>query len=201
MIRSLLLAGAVAALSAVTLPALAETRTAIVAGGCFWCVEKDFDNVRGVTDTVSGYTGGTTQNPTYDNYGAGGHFEAVQITYDADRVSYRDLLDTFWRTVDVTDPGGQFCDRGRGYSTAVFVANDEERAIAEASKQAAEEALGRPIVTPILDAATFWDAENYHQNYYRRAPLRYNYYRFACGRDRTVEALWGDQAYLGVDRD
>ncbi|MEO1200566.1 MAG: peptide-methionine (S)-S-oxide reductase MsrA [Pseudomonadota bacterium] len=192
---------AAALLMVCAVPAFAETRTAIVAGGCFWCVEKDFDHVRGVTDAVSGYSGGDLPNPTYDTYSGGGHYEVVQLTYNSNRISYRELLDVFFRTVDPTDPGGQFCDRGVSYSTAVFVANDAERAIAEQAKADAQAALGREIVTPILDAARFWPAENYHQDYYRRAPVRYNYYRFACGRDAKVESLWGEQAYAGVDKD
>lgn len=183
------------------MPASAENRELIVAGGCFWCVEKDFDHVAGVVDTVSGYSGGDTLNPTYQDYSRNGHIEVVKITYDANVMSFRALLDIFWRTIDVTDDGGQFCDRGRAYSSAVFVASEAERAIAEASKADAAQSLGRGIVTPVLDAARFWPAEEYHQNYYRKAPVRYNFYRLNCGRDRTVKALWGAQAYEGVDKD
>ena len=200
MIRSALFGLALAVL-VFPLAARADTATAIVAGGCFWCVEKDFDHVAGVTDTVSGYSGGDTLNPTYQDYSKNGHIEVVRITYDPDTVSYRELLDIFWRTIDVTDAGGQFCDRGRGYTSAVFVANAEERAVAEASKAEAAQSLGREIVTPVLDAARFWPAEEYHQNYYRKAPVRYNFYRYNCGRDRTVKAVWGAQAYRGVDKD
>jgi peptide-methionine (S)-S-oxide reductase len=171
-----------------------------LAGGCFWCVESDFDHVPGVVETISGYTGGTADNPTYSQVSAGGtgHYEAVRIVYDPQKVTYDQLLDVFWRSVDPTDAGGQFCDRGESYRTAVFVATPEERQAAEASKAEAEKALGRPIVTPILDAGAFWPAEGYHQNYYVENPLRYNYYRWGCGRDARLTELWGDQAMAGI---
>ena len=177
-----------------------DLRTAIVAGGCFWCVEADFDKVEGVVDTLSGYTGGHVDNPTYEQVvtETTGHYEAVQITFDAEIVSYREILDIFWRTVDPTDDGGQFCDRGDSYRTAIFVADADERATAEASFAAAEEALGQPMVTPILDAETFWPAEDYHQNYYAENAFHYLFYRRACGRDARVRSLWGDEAYRGV---
>ena len=178
----------------------AEPRTAIFAGGCFWCVEADFDKVPGVLETVSGYIGGTLDNPTYEqvSYSDTGHYEAVEITYDPEVVGYEQLLHTFWRTVDPTDAGGKFCDRGESYLTAVFVANASERAAAEASKAEAEETLGREIVTPILDQAEFWPAEDYHQDYYRTNPMRYSYYRWGCGRDARIEELWGDEAHSGL---
>ena len=181
------------------LPARAETATAILAGGCFWCIESDFEQVEGVTEVVSGYTGGTSDNPTYKNHVKAGHLEAVRITYDTEKTSYDKLLETFWRTVDPTDAGGQFCDRGNSYTTAVFVADDMERELAEASRVKAEEALGRKIVTPLRDAAAFYPAETYHQDYYKKNPARYKYYRWACGRNQQVEALWGEHAYQGVD--
>ena len=180
----------------------------VVAGGCFWCVEADFEKVGGVREAVSGYTGGTTANPTYRQVTGGGtgHYEAVQITYDADRVSYRQLLDLFFRSVDPTDSGGQFCDRGASYRTAIFVSNPAEQAAAEAAKAAAEAELGRSIVTPILRAGAFYEAEDYHQDYYRgqnivvtrRGPKTqenaYKFYREACGRDARVRQLWGANA-------
>jgi peptide-methionine (S)-S-oxide reductase len=174
--------------------------TAVFAGGCFWCVESDFDPIPGVVATVSGYTGGMVADPTYKQVSAGGtgHYEAVRITYDPARVSYEELLTAFWHSVDPTDSGGQFCDRGQSYETAVFVANAEERAAAEASKKAAQQALGRTIVTPILDAGPFFEAEDYHQDFYKKSPLRYKYYRWNCGRDQRVEELWGDMAYKGI---
>ncbi|HET7409773.1 MAG TPA: peptide-methionine (S)-S-oxide reductase MsrA [Paracoccaceae bacterium] len=180
--------------------AAAEPKTAVFAGGCFWCVEADFDKVPGVLETVSGYTGGTVPEPTYRQVGSGGtgHYEAVEITYDPDEVTYEELLHTFWRTVDPTDPGGQFCDRGDSYLTAIFVADEAERAAAEASKAEAGEALGQEIVTPILDRAEFWPAEDYHQDYYLKNPQRYAYYRWGCGRDARVEELWGDEAFAGM---
>lgn len=180
--------------------ASAEDGTAILAGGCFWCVESDFDHVKGVKETVSGYIGGTTDNPTYKTHGKDGHLEAVRIVYDKNQADYRSLLDTFWRTVDVLDDGGQFCDRGNSYRTAVFVSNDAERAIAEASKADAEKELGQEIKTRILDASEFWPAETYHQDYYQKSSARYNYYRRACGRDKRVKAVWGDDAFLGIEK-
>lgn len=180
--------------------ASAEDGTAILAGGCFWCVESDFDHVKGVTETVSGYIGGKTDSPTYRSHGKDGHLEAVKIVYDKNSADYRSLLDTFWRTIDVLDDKGQFCDKGNSYRTAVFVANDEERAIAEASKADAEQELGQEIKTRILDAAAFWPAEDYHQDYYEKSSARYNYYRKACGRDKRVKQVWGETAFLGVDK-
>jgi len=182
----------------------AGTEKAIVAGGCFWCVESDFEQVAGVLDVVSGYTGGTSENPTYDDHE--GHFEAVEITFDNARISYAELIAKFLRSVDVTDAGGQFCDRGSAYRTAIFVRNAEQRAAAKAAVAEAEAVLGQTIVTPVLDARPFWRAEDYHQDYYkgsgfvltRNGPKRqsnaYKFYREACGRDARVKAVWGDQA-------
>lgn len=182
--------------------ASAETRTAIFSGGCFWCVESDFERLPGVIEALSGYTGGTLANPSYEQVGHGGtgHLESVQVTYDPDKVSYDQLLTVFWHSVDPTDDGGQFCDRGPTYRTAIFVDNAEERAKAEASKAAAEKELGQKIVTPIRDAKTFWPAEDYHQNYYKENPLRYKYYRWGCGRNQRVEELWGAAAYKGLPK-
>jgi peptide-methionine (S)-S-oxide reductase len=191
----------VAGLAFATAGKAQETAEAILAGGCFWCVEADMDKVAGVSETVSGYIGGWTENPTYQSHSSDGHYEAVLVTFDPTVTSYRELLDIFWRTVDVVDDGGQFCDRGPSYRTAIFVASDEERAEAEASKAAAEAALGRTIVTPILDATAFWPAEDYHQDYYLVSSFRYTGYRFACGRDRRVKQLWGDAAYQGLAKD
>ncbi|MEO1090656.1 MAG: peptide-methionine (S)-S-oxide reductase MsrA [Pseudomonadota bacterium] len=179
----------------------AEPATAILSGGCFWCTEKDFDHVDGVLETTSGYIGGKFPNPTYQSHVAGGDLEAVQVTFDPDLISYRELVDIYWRTVDVTDDGGQFCDRGNSYRTTVWVLDDAQRADAEASKADAEAALGAPIVTRILDAPEFWPAEEYHQDYYLKNPLRYRYYRFACGRDRRIQEVWGDEAMRGVQQE
>lgn len=179
-----------------------ELKTAVLAGGCFWCVESDFDQIPGVVETVSGYTGGTTDAPTYKQVTAGGtgHREAVKITYDPSLVSYEQLLTAFWSSVDPTDAGGQFCDRGESYETAIFVGDADERQIAEASKMAAGEALGREIVTPIEEAGPFFPAETYHQDYYLKNPVRYNYYRWSCGRNQRVEEVWGDRAYEGIPK-
>jgi len=186
----------------------APTETAIFAGGCFWCIEADFEGLNGVVDVVSGYTGGTLENPTYRQVTKGntGHYEAVEIPYDPEVVDYEQLLHAFFRSVDPTDAGGQFCDRGESYRTAVFVSNAEERAAAEAAKARAERELGQRIVTPILNASEFYEAEEYHQDYYkkdeivltRRGPKSkasaYKFYRNACGRDQRVKELWGSAA-------
>lgn len=176
----------------------AETKTAIFAGGCFWCIEKDFEHVDGVVDVVSGYTGGASDNPTYKNHVKDKHIEAVKITYDDTKVSYEKLLDSFWRTVNPTDAGGQFCDRGHSYTTAIFAVDATQRKAAEGSKLAVSKLLKDPVVTPIRDAVPFYNAEDYHQDYYKKNPIRYNYYRSVCGRNKAVKALWGKQAYLGV---
>ncbi len=186
----------------------AETRTAIFAGGCFWCVEADFEKVPGVIGAVSGFTGGTVANPTYKQVvrGGTGHLEAVAITYDPARVSYGQLLHLFFRSIDPTDAGGQFCDRGESYATAVFVSDPAEKATAEAARAQAEAALGKDIVTPVRDAGAFYEAEDYHQDYYKQNDLvltrfgpiskakAYKRYRTACGRDDRVRMLWGDAA-------
>ncbi|MEM8855881.1 MAG: peptide-methionine (S)-S-oxide reductase MsrA [Pseudomonadota bacterium] len=188
-----------AAASAKAKAAAETTETAIFAGGCFWCVESDFDKVDGVLDTESGYTGGTTENPTYKSvtYGDSGHYEAVRITYDPSVVDYRTLVNHFFRTVDPTDDGGQFCDRGHSYRTAIFAVDADQRAIAEDEKAVADEILGGTVVTPIIDASAFTRAEEYHQDYYLTNPLRYRYYRYACGRDDRVKELWGEEKPAG----
>ena len=175
---------------------------AIFAGGCFWCVESDFDKVPGVVATVSGYTGGKTKNPTYQEvtYGDTGHYEAVEIAYDPAKVNYEALLTAFWSSVDPTDDGGQFCDRGHSYKTAVFVMNEKQRKAAEASRKEAQKILGKPIVTPILAAARFFPAEGYHQDYYKKNPYRYRYYRWGCGRDKRIKAIWGERAFKGIPK-
>ena len=178
-------------------PAFAAQKTAIFAGGCFWCIEKDFEHVKGVVDVVSGYTGGTQKNPTYKNHKT--HREAVKITFDDSQVSYKTLLDIFWRTVDPTDAGGQFCDRGFAYSTAVYAVDKKQLSEAQASKKQVAADLLKPIATEIKPASFWTDSEDYHQNYYKKNPVRYKYYRYRCGRDQKVKALWGDQAYKGVN--
>ena len=168
---------------------------ATFAGGCFWCMEPPFDKLDGVLATTSGYTGGSKVDPTYEEVSAGGtgHFEAVQVTYDPAKVSYDQLLEVFWRNVDPLDAGGQFCDRGEQYRTAIFVHDDEQRRLAEQSKQALVESqrLGGPIVTEIVAAGPFYPAEEYHQDYYEKNPLRYKFYRWNCGRDQRLCASVG----------
>ena len=195
----------VALMLAMTGVAQAKTEKAIVAGGCFWCVESDFEGVAGVTSVVSGYTGGTLTNPTYENHE--GHYEAVEITFDNARISYADLVARFLRSVDVTDAGGQFCDRGAAYRTAIFPLTAAQAAAAEAAVAQAAAQLGRKVVTPVLPATRFWVAEDYHQDYYkgtnivltRAGPKQqknaYKFYREACGRDARVRAVWGGDAF------
>lgn len=197
------------ALSIIAQPTLArDIKTVVVAGGCFWCVESDFESVDGVTSVVSGYAGGTTKNPTYKTVtkGGTGHYEVVKITYDADKVSYDRLMHLFFRSIDPTDAGGQFCDRGDSYRTAIFARTAAEQSAAQKAKDAAAKALGRDIVTPILPAATFYKAEEYHQDYYKSESLvvtrfgpsskakAYKRYRKACGRDARIKRLWGADA-------
>ena len=169
-----------------------KTETAIFAGGCFWCTEADFEKVPGVKAAVSGYTGGTTANPNYKQVSAGGtgHYEAVKISYDPARISYERLADYYFRTVDPVDAGGQFCDRGASYRTAIFALGEAQRKAAEAAKAAAAKALGQPIVTPVLSAAAFYPAEDYHQDYYKKNSLKYDFYRSRCGRDARLKELW-----------
>jgi peptide-methionine (S)-S-oxide reductase len=181
-----LLAGAASAQTA-------QTATAIFAGGCFWCMEPPFDKTEGVISTTSGYTGGTKVNPTYQEVSAGttGHFESVKVEYDPSKVSYEKLLDVFWPNVDPFDASGQFCDKGDQYRSAIFYGNETEKQLAEASKKQMEAKLGKPIVTLILPASQFYPAEDYHQDYYEKNPLKYKFYRYRCGRDARLEAVWG----------
>lgn len=195
-----LMAVVLLAVSSAAAGAAAAQRTATFAGGCFWCIEADFDKVPGVLTTVSGYTGGRTPDPNYEQVSGGGtgHLEALQVTYDPTKVSYAQLLTVFWHSIDPTDAGGQFCDRGEPYQTAVFVHDDTQRRLAEESRAAAMKSLGTNIVTPIRTADDFYPAENYHQDYYRKNPLRYKLYRWNCGRDQRVRKLWGSKAYTGL---
>jgi peptide-methionine (S)-S-oxide reductase len=175
---------------------MAGLKTAIFAGGCFWCMEKPFDQREGVTGVVSGYAGGQTKNPTYESTSAGdtGHREVIQVTYDPDKISYQSLLDIFWRNIDPFDAGGQQYDRGEQYTTAVFVGDDEERRIAENSKAALEKRFGQAIATKILPAADFYSAEAYHQGYYKTNEARYCAYREGSGRDQHLKKIWGEDA-------
>jgi methionine-S-sulfoxide reductase len=172
--------------------------TATFASGCFWCTESDFDKVKGVTETVSGFMGGKTKNPTYAEVSRGntGHAEALQIKFDPKVVSYKELVDYYWRHVDLLDGGGQFCDRGNQYRPVIFVATPEQRRLAEASKAALDKSarFDKPIAVEIADASTFTAAEDYHQDYHNTHPLQYRYYRYACGRDKRLKQLWGDEA-------
>ena len=191
-------------LLALTGAAQAKTEKAVFAGGCFWCVESDFESVAGVRSVVSGYTGGGSANPTYQDHE--GHYEAVEITFDNARISYADLVSRFLRSVDVTDAGGQFCDRGAAYRTAIFALNGNQQAAAEAAVAAAAGQLGRKVVTPVLGAGRFWVAEDYHQDYYKGTSIvltragpkqqknAYKFYRDACGRDARVKEIWGKEA-------
>lgn len=167
--------------------------TAVFAGGCFWCVEEAFDEVAGVAETVSGYIGGEIANPTYEQVTTGrtGHAEAVRVRFDPAKVTYAQLLDVFWRNVDPFDGGGQFCDRGSSYRSAIFVAGDEQKTLAEASKAKLAERFTQPIATEIVPAGPFYAAEGYHQNYHRTNPLRYKLYKWNCGRAQRLEEVWG----------
>ena len=188
-------AGAVVQQEAATMPEDGHA-VATFAGGCFWCMEPPYDKLDGVLATTSGYVGGDKVDPTYQEVSAGGtgHAEAVQVTYDPSKVSYETLLDVFWRNVDPLDAGGQFCDRGDQYRTAIFVHDEEQRQLAEKSKQALEDSgrFEQPIVTEIVAAGPFYPAEDYHQDYYEKNPLRYKFYRWNCGRDQRLAEVWGE---------
>lgn len=175
----------------------AQAETAVFAGGCFWCMEKDFEALEGVGEVISGFTGGTAENPTYRGDHTG-HYEAVEITYDPAVVSYQQLLDHFWVNIDPFDGRGQFCDKGPSYLSAIFVANDAEKALAESSKQkVAEQFPDQTVVTPILPTSTFFPIkgnEIHHQDFYKKSPIRYKAYRYGCGRDKRLKQIWGDQA-------
>jgi peptide-methionine (S)-S-oxide reductase len=187
------------AFSAATTPATSQTdgaqtpATAIFAAGCFWCVEEAFDKIDGVLTTTSGYTGGRTKNPSYEAVSSGGtgHTEALQVTYDPSRVSYDTLLQTFWHNVDAVDGGGQFCDRGDQYRPAIFYHSEDQQQRAEASKARIATQLGTGVAVPVVSAAAFYKAEDYHQDYYKKNPVRYKFYKWNCGRAQRLEALWG----------
>ncbi len=170
------------------------TEKAIFAGGCFWCMEKPFEQIDGVSTVVSGYTTGKIKNPTYKNYGSGGHLEAVEITYNPNKVSYKKLLDVFWHQINPTDAGGQFVDRGYEYTSGIFYLNEQQKKDAEMSKAALiqSKVFTQPIVTPIAAAQTFYPAEDYHQDYYKVNPVRYWYYRKGSGRDQFLDKVWGE---------
>jgi peptide-methionine (S)-S-oxide reductase len=167
----------------------AEAKTAIFAGGCFWCMEAAFDEVGGVTETISGYAGGTTPNP---NYGAHeGYKEAVKVTYDPAKVTYATLLDHYWHNIDPFDPNGQFCDKGSAYQSVIFVGDDEEKKLAETAKQEIAERFKEKVATEVVPATTFTPAEDYHQDYHNQNPVSYKYYKWGCGRAQRLEEIWG----------
>jgi peptide-methionine (S)-S-oxide reductase len=170
-----------------------KTAVAIFAGGCFWCMEHPFDELVGVVSTTSGYTGGHAANPTYEQVSAGGtgHAESVEVTYDPSKVSYEKLLDVFWRNIDPLAVDRQFCDVGNQYRSAIFYSTPEQQALAEASKQKVQAEFDKPVATQIVAAGRFYPAEDYHQNYYEKNPIRYKFYRFNCGRDQRLQQLWG----------
>jgi peptide-methionine (S)-S-oxide reductase len=178
-------------------PAMAASAKAILAGGCFWCVEHDLAKVPGVLNVVSGYSGGTSEEPTYDNYhdvdanNPVPHVEVVEVVYDPDKISYAKLLDTYFRRIDPTDGGGQFCDRGPAYRPVVFFGSEGEQTIATERKDAVAKLLKVPVAVDVLPAGEFWPAEEYHQDYAEKNSVKYNYYRWNCGRDQRVEAVWG----------
>jgi peptide-methionine (S)-S-oxide reductase len=177
-------------------PVLADSATALFAGGCFWCMESDYQEHKGVTDVVSGFTGGTSKNPTYSGSHQG-HFEAVKVTYDPSVISYQQLLDLFWTSVDPFDNKGQFCDKGFSYRSAIFPGNAQERELAELSKAAVVARFPeQQVYTEIRDANQFWPVEEYHQDYYLKNPVRYKYYRWNCGRDQRLKTIWGETTSL-----
>lgn len=175
------------------LPASAQPAKAVFAGGCFWCTESDLEKVPGVISVVSGYTGGQLRKPSYDQVSAGGtgHYESVEVTYDPKKVGYAQILDAFWHDIDPFDADGQFCDKGDQYRSAIFYRDETQKAAAENSKRALERHFGRKIVTEILPAGPFYPAEAYHQDYAKKNPIRYHFYRFNCGRDQRLQAVWG----------
>jgi peptide-methionine (S)-S-oxide reductase len=188
------IAGAGTALAQSSAPSTEKRAVATFAGGCFWCVEADFDKVKGVISTTSGYTGGKLANPTYSQVGTGstGHTEAVEIVYDPSKVSFKQLLDVFWRNHDPLAKDRQFCDSGGQYRAGIFYHDEEQRRLAEETKKAAQAKFApRMVHTEVTKAGPFYKAEDYHQDYYEKNPIRYKFYRFNCGRDQRLEQLWG----------
>ena len=177
-------------------PNVAAEKT-ILAGGCFWCMESDFEKLEGVTDVISGFTGGTVKNPTY-NGNHTGHYEAVEVSYDPEKVSYEELLEYYWVNIDPFDARGQFCDKGPSYLSAIFVANESERSLAEESKKrVVDQFPDKKVITPILNRSTFYPIkgnESNHQDYYKNNPVRYKIYRWNCGRDKRLQEIWGEKA-------
>jgi len=176
-------------------PGSTPTAKATFAGGCFWCMEPPYDELEGVTSTISGYIGGTKKDPTYEQVSAGttGHTEAVQITYDPQKVSYEKLLEIFWRNIDPLTANAQFCDSGSQYRSGIFYHDEAQKKLAEASKKRVQTRFKQPVVTEITAASEFYPAEDYHQDYYKKNPIRYKIYRYGCGRDQRLKELWGDE--------
>ena len=201
-----LLMGVLAACSQANTPATdaatqsssGKTETAIFAGGCFWCMEPPFDKLDGVISTTSGYTSGNKDNPTYEEVSSGttGHTEGIKVVYDPSKVGYEKLLEVFWQNIDPVSTNGQFCDRGNQYRSGIYYINDEQKQLAEASKKKWSDSgrFSQPITAEVTAASTFYPAEEYHQDYYTKNPVRYKYYRYNCGRDDRLEAVWGKQA-------
>jgi len=181
-----------------------KTEKATFAGGCFWCMETPFEKLDGVTEVISGYTGGKKVNPTYEevSYGGTGHLESVQIIYDPSKITYSELLDVFWKQIDPTDPNGQFVDRGSQYRSAIFYHNDEQKGFAEKSKEELDKSgkFRKPVVTEIILASAFYKAEEYHQDYYKKNPIRYKFYRYNSGRDQYLKKIWGDEMQKKVSK-
>jgi len=197
-----LMAALLVALLALPNAAWADQATAVFAGGCFWCLEHDLEHLPGVIEATSGYSGGDLERPTYRQVSSEttGHQESVQVRFDPDRISYAELLRSYWRNVDPLDGSGQFCDRGDSYRPVIFTADEQQQQVAVASAAAASRSLGvsaSDLKVEIRAAARFWPAEGYHQNYAENNALKYNYYRFACGRDRRLDQVWGDDARTG----
>lgn len=179
----------------------AETKTAVFAAGCFWCVESDFEGHDGVKEVTSGYAGGHVENPTYKQVSNGGtgHLEVAQVEYDPDVISYNRLLEIFWANVDPWDSQGQFCDKGESYKSAIFYTNDDEKTRAEESIAYVEGKIGKPVVTEIKELTTFYPAEDYHQDYYKKNETKYKFYRWRCGRDERLKEVWGDDAKKAIE--
>jgi peptide-methionine (S)-S-oxide reductase len=196
--KALLTATAVLLFAASNVTAQTSVETAIFAGGCFWCMEPPFDKIEGVISTTSGYTGGNEKNPTYEEVSAGrtGHAESIRIVFDPAKVDYATLLRVFWHNIDPVAVNQQFCDRGKQYRSAIFYLDERQKRLAESSlaELEASHRFQKKIVTQIVPAGDFWPAEEYHQDYYKKNPIRYNFYRFACGRDKRLEEIWGDLA-------
>lgn len=172
-----------------------KSETAIFAGGCFWCMQPPYDNLKGVISTTVGYTGGHVMNPTYEqvSYESTGHYEAIQVNYDPEVVTYEELLKVFWHNIDPIDGGGQFCDRGSSYRAAIFYQNEAQKTAALQSEAEVQKKFKDSLSVKILEASMFYEAEDYHQDYYKKNPLRYKFYRYSCGRDQRLKEVWGDQ--------